>query len=117
MYKNLRELIEKEIVQHEGDASRIFIGGFGQGGSMALATYLMMENDVQLGGVICCSGIQCYNLDWSKVSVKKKKKTPVLLTHGKHDPVTGCALATMSYKNMKKKGLDHLEIHIDELEH
>jgi phospholipase/carboxylesterase len=64
-------IIRKEV-ELLGDTKKIFLGGFSQGCSLALATYLCFD-DGPLGGVIGCSGVHCANLEWSKVSIANKK--------------------------------------------
>jgi len=86
-----------------GDASKVFIGGFSEGGILALATYLIYaEFDAPLGGVISMSGIQgltnyvkSVDKEVEKSSRNKKKtqwkvtemrrKVPLLVVYGAED--------------------------------
>ena len=115
-FEKLKQLIQKEILQLE-DSKLIYIGGFGQGCSMALATYLMLDKNIQLGGVIGCSGLQCDNVEWENIDIEAKKKTPIFLSHGKSDTVTPLSIAKMTYEAMKDNGLDHFEFIIEPIEH
>jgi phospholipase/carboxylesterase len=100
-----------------GDTNRVFIGGFSQGCSLALATYLCFD-DGPLGGVVGCSGIHCANLEWSKVNIQAKRKTPVFLYHGLFDEIIISEYAHMSKELLQEKGLDHIELAIEnELDH
>jgi predicted esterase len=38
-----------------GSAKKIYIGGFAEGGSIALQTYMKFNKGI-LGGVVCCGG-------------------------------------------------------------
>jgi predicted esterase len=49
------ELIINEGEKLKEDLSKIYLGGFSQGGALALATYLMFQGG-PLGGLTCVSG-------------------------------------------------------------
>jgi predicted esterase len=57
------------------------LGGFSEGCGLALAVYLRFEGG-PLGGVVGCHGSHISAIDWSKIDVKTKKETPILLYHG-----------------------------------
>jgi predicted esterase len=63
-------LIETEIKILK-DPKKVFIGGYSQGASIALATFLQYPE--ALGGLACYSGLMCANIDWSKVDLDLKK--------------------------------------------
>jgi len=48
-------------------------------------------------------------VDWSKVDSEQKKKTPVMLYHGKADSMIPLSFAAKSYRVMKDHGIDHME--------
>jgi predicted esterase len=50
-----------------GDYSKIFIGGFAEGCSIALATYIKFQQ--RLGGVIAFNGIHCADIDWTDINL------------------------------------------------
>ena len=52
------EIVKKEVDYFQDkDLSRIFIGGLGMGGSLALSTYLRYNEKDALGGVVSMYGI------------------------------------------------------------
>ena len=58
------ELVHKEIEMLDGKSENVFIGGFSQGCSLSLATFLMLQK-YQLGGVLGLSGMLALNIkDW-----------------------------------------------------
>ena len=80
-------IIKSETKVLGGDASKVFIGGFSEGGILALATYLIYaEFDAPLGGVISMSGMQGLTNYVKSVdkevekSSRNKKKTPWKVT-------------------------------------
>lgn len=54
-------LIDKEAALLGGDASRVFIGGFSQGGAVSLAAFLKFKGQKPLGGVIGLGSMQGLN--------------------------------------------------------
>ena len=58
-----------------GDHSRVFVGGFSQGGTAALATFLLY-NSGELGGCAVYSGAHLAIIDYDKeVDLELKRKT------------------------------------------
>ena len=52
------DIVKKEVDYFpDKDLSRIFIGGLGMGGSLALSTYLRYNEKEHLGGVVSMYGI------------------------------------------------------------
>lgn len=86
--KFVTQLIKKEILKLNGDSKRVFIGGFSQGASIALALYLL--KDMKLGGIVGCSGANCLRLNLTNA---KYNQTPVFLHHGSDDPVIPVSFA------------------------
>ena len=83
-------LIEREI-QRDISSSNIILAGFSQGGAIALHTGLRYEKP--LAGIM---GLSTYLplIDSVKDEIHQaNKNTPILLAHGKHDPVVPFNLA------------------------
>ena len=83
-------LIEREI-QRDISSSNIILAGFSQGGAIALHTGLRYEKP--LAGIM---GLSTYLplIDSVKDEIHQaNKNTPILLAHGKHDPVVPFSLA------------------------
>ncbi|KAI1824954.1 Phospholipase/carboxylesterase/thioesterase [Xylaria intraflava] len=96
-----------ELIQTEIDAgipaNRIVLGGFSQGGAMALLSGLTAK--VKLGGII---GLSC----WIPLDAKfpglvqesdLNRETPVFMAHGDADAVVPKLLGQMSYEMLKKE--------------
>ena len=106
-------LIEREI-QRGITSSNIILAGFSQGGAIALHTGLRYEKP--LAGIM---GLSTYLplIDSVKNEIhQQNRNTPILLAHGKHDPVVPFDLAEKT-----KACLDELnyttELHSYEMEH
>jgi len=104
----VNQVIEQEVKLLNGDYSRIVIGGFSQGCSISLSAGLQFNKT--LGGVIGFSGLLFPNV----VVSKENENTPILLSHGRLDPLIPCVLAEKSYEKLDKKK-HNLKIYIDEV--
>lgn len=79
-------------------AERIILGGFSQGGALALYSALTFPQ--RLGGVV---GLSCWlplhaSFPAAKVA---PDSTPVLLCHGDSDPIVGYKFGQLSHKLLK----------------
>ncbi len=92
-------LIDEQI--KAGIASdRILLGGFSQGGAMAL--FAGLRSPHKLGGVI---GLSCYLLDSKNTGATAiNKDTPVLIAHGTHDPVVAYPLGEQAAQVLTEQG-------------
>lgn len=89
--------------------SRIVLGGFSQGGAMAVFTGTTSEE--KLAGVF---GLSCYLLlhDRIKNLIPEgfpNKKTPFFLAHGEDDPVVKYEFGQRSSQALKDLGLENVE--------
>jgi predicted esterase len=95
------------LIQAEIDAgipaNRIVLGGFSQGGAMALLTGLTAK--VKLAGIIALSS--WLPLDNKIPSLVQESdlnhETPIFMAHGDVDPVVPNAFGQMSYEALKKQ--------------
>jgi predicted esterase len=115
----LKEQIMAELKELDGDSKRLFLGGYSRGGSIALSTYLDLPKDIgPLGGVFAVSAVHCHNLNWEKVDIEEKKKTPLKLWLGQMDMIIPGELALTSYHKMHDMKLDHWHFELeDEMNH
>ncbi|XP_071837893.1 acyl-protein thioesterase 1-like [Apostichopus japonicus] len=94
---NLQSLVQDE--EKKGIPSdRIIIGGFSQGGAVALHAALTMNK--KIGGLILLSTWLPLHAKILK-EVKGDKSFPVFQAHGTSDPVVNFALGKMSYEKVK----------------
>ena len=105
--ERVNKVIEREANLLNGDYKKIVIGGFSQGCSISLSCGLQYSKT--LGGIIGFSGVLFPNV----VLNKENENTPVLLSHGRLDPLIPCALAEKSYSRLDKKK-HNLKMFIDE---
>ena len=87
-------------------ASRIVIGGFSQGGAMAV--FSGITNKESLGGVF---GLSCYLLLSDKIKNYipeefPNKKTPFFLAHGTDDSIVRHDFGAMSASKIKELGFE-----------
>jgi len=106
------KLIEEEM-KSGISSERIVVGGFSQGGSVALNTLQTSEH--KLGGCIGMSTFLSLHGKFAKITKKVNQETPVFLGHGNDDPVVsyefGCKTYTIMkefYKNCKFNTYDNL---------
>ncbi|KAL4440017.1 hypothetical protein ABPG75_003018 [Micractinium tetrahymenae] len=94
----------EELIQEQIDAgipsSQIVVGGFSQGGAMAL---MMLRSKHQLAGII---GLSCYLLLHEQLPVvsQENKQTPVLMCHGDSDQVVAYEFGKRSFEQLKEAG-------------
>lgn len=124
-------LIEKEALLLKDDTQKIFIGGYGEGASVALAAFLKYKGEKPLGGVLGLNGIQALNYTKAvpkfKDSEERKrietmrKNTPMFLYHGKDDEIIPLHAAVLTYdylRNIVYRGSHKLEFYVeDNLDH
>lgn len=95
-----------DLIQEELDAgiplSRIVVGGFSQGGALAL--YAGLQYDGQLAGVCCMSGY--LPKDHAFELSEAAKKTPVAHFHGTDDPTVKIEWARQSQEKLTAMGLE-----------
>jgi predicted esterase len=97
----IRELI-KELNDHGYKNEDILIGGFSQGGCIALHSFLEMESI--FGGIVCMSP-RIY-LEGMSVQIKEHHlKTPVFMAHGNMDQAINFKEVEKQYQELKAQGL------------
>ena len=96
-------LIEAEVAKGI-PANRVVIGGFSQGGAMALLSGATYKD--QLGGIF---GLSCYLLLQRKIkdlipAASPNQKTPIFMGHGDADQVVAHKFGSMSANALKEIG-------------
>lgn len=98
------------LVQAEMDAGipadRIVLGGFSQGGAMALFAGLTAR--VRLAGLVGLSSYLLLSKSFADLLPQPtpNRDTPVLMAHGDEDPVVPTALGQASYKKLEAMGFN-----------
>lgn len=107
------ELVEAEASRVGRD--RVVLGGFSQGGAMALYTALQLDMLPLVAGVVCMSG---YLPNQASVAAALPKggrplalaELPVLLCHGKQDAMVAPAAARSTREALEELGMCNVEL-------
>jgi phospholipase/carboxylesterase len=97
--KRIHEIINAQIKQGM-DPERIFLVGFSQGGSVALATTLCI--DLTVAGV---AGLSTFFPEPTAREIQlsdANKKTPIFIAHGEHDQVLSLNMGYETWEMLKK---------------
>jgi phospholipase/carboxylesterase len=97
----IRELIEHERLQGFS-LDKIIVGGFSQGGVMALFTGLSHERP--LGGIMALSCYLPMQKDFEEWRNVENLNTPIFMAHGHYDPVLPIGLAQLALDCLKSTG-------------
>eukprot|EP00794_Sanderia_malayensis_P004550 gene4550-5148_t len=97
--KYLNGLVKEEI-QNGIPAERIIIGGFSQGGAVAL--HAAFTSELTFGGVIALSTWLPLHATFPLASTGKNMTTPIFQGHGNQDPVVNHKYGVMTHEYIKK---------------
>ena len=106
--KDLEKLIEEVLTSTNVPSTRVFLGGFSQGGSLALHTGLMFKK--QLGGIIALSSwLPLHELftSQSKEHSLQNQKCKLFQAHGSQDPVVNFKFGQLSHNCLKTSVLEN----------
>jgi len=99
------------LIQAEIDsgipADRIVLGGFSQGGAMAIFAGLTAK--VKLAGIVALSSYLLLSAKFQNdyfPQCEVNKQTPILMCHGSADPVVPTFLGKLSLEKIKTMGFD-----------
>ncbi|PNW84926.1 hypothetical protein CHLRE_03g164350v5 [Chlamydomonas reinhardtii] len=95
----IEELIAKEVAAGI-PASKIVLGGFSQGGAVAL---MMLRSATQLGAVVALSAYVPLHTQ-QPVFSEANAKTPILMCHGDADQTVAFAFGQKSYQLLQSLG-------------
>ncbi len=99
----VRTLLSREL-ERGAPAERILLGGFSQGGAVAL--YLGLRYSQALAGVIGLSTYLPVAGILATEAHQANRDTPIFLAHGLHDPVLALHLAERSRELLTELGFD-----------
>ena len=103
----LSEWIDSIQAEYGVDDSRTVLMGFSQGSMMSL--YVATRRDVPFAGVMAYSG--------ALAAIPGKTQPPILLVHGRVDPVVPFAAYETAYEGLTQAGFDVHGVAIDDLPH
>jgi lysophospholipase II len=93
-------LVEREIVEHQIPPSRIIIGGFSQGGALALH-YSLRHPSHSFGGCVAFSSWVPFHKDYPTALSSHAASLPILQAHGTADAVVGYEWGQKSHLLLK----------------
>ena len=93
--RRIHKHIEEEITLLGGEADKVFVGGFSQGGSLSLFSALQYKEN--LGGICACSACLFDSIHLEALP-SHKKHIPILLYHGLMDPMVKYTYAVDTYR-------------------
>lgn len=99
----LRQLIEREVERGVAP-SKIVVGGFSQGGAVALQTGL--RHPERLAGVMVLSAYLLLAEETRDERSEANAEVPVFMAHGSYDPVVQLAMAQQSRQALESMGYD-----------
>ena len=103
--KLIEPLIDNEIKNKGIDPSRIILGGFSQGGAMAI--YCGLQYEKKLGGVVALSGYLCDMEIVKKCKDALIKTTPIIMYHGSQDMIVQTQFGRLSAMLLKTNGFNN----------
>lgn len=94
------------LIQEEIDAgipaNRIVLGGFSQGGAMAILSGL--SANAKIGGIVGLSSWLLLGQKIQSLVTDANKETPILMCHGTQDPLIVPQLAQVSFQKLQEMG-------------
>lgn len=112
--KRVMEVIDKEAALLQNNYSRIFIGGFSQGATMAL--HIGLNAPKLIGGIIALSGV-LFPFSTLTINKEEKKDLPIYLGHGTEDPLLNINLVRQSYDYFDKEKYSDVTFKEFEMDH
>jgi len=110
----LQKFIVGAIATYEADPRRIYIGGFSQGGFMALLTGLSQPQN--FAGIVSMSGRLTHEVEPLFGDRAAMEGLPIVMVHGIHDPVIPIAAARETRDIVAKLPVD-LDYHEFDMVH
>jgi predicted esterase len=104
----INDVMKAEVALLGGDSTKLFIGGYNQGGTVAFSSFLSFDGG-PLGGVFVVNGLAQIEKSWSKIDVAKKNKTPMLFYHSNKDTYLKETLVSYNISHLRKRGLTNYE--------
>ncbi|EGC29270.1 hypothetical protein DICPUDRAFT_43087 [Dictyostelium purpureum] len=101
-------IIDNEVQNNNIHPERIIVGGFGQGGALAL--YSFFNGGYSLGGCFTLSGYLPLNHSFKNVILDSVNiKNPLLMLHGDQDELIDLSIGQQSFDFLKNKGCTNSE--------
>ena len=99
-WKHVARFIDELVAEYDVDRERVFVGGFSQGGIMALATMLTAPEKV--AGAVCMSGRLLPEVLPHAADTERLRGKPVLIVHGTQDERLGLEYAQRALEALRR---------------
>lgn len=103
----LEKFVDAERTERGILPSRIVIGGFSQGGAIAVATAVSSSAEASVAGVVCCSGYLPIHTEMVKCLQGRcttADAPPIMMYHGARDDLVPLSLAQKSVEILRGAG-------------
>ena len=98
--RDIESVIQLEV-QNASRGVKVFLGGFSQGGALALL--IATRTSHNLSGVICCSGYLLQDATPATNQIPRRKP-PIFICHGEEDDVVKKEWGYQAYNDLKHQG-------------
>lgn len=99
-FGSIHKIIDEEINKHKIPSEKIIVGGFSQGGALALTSALRYPK--RLGGVVALSCWLPLHTQYPDAALPVNRDIPVLHCHGNADPIVPYHWGMITGELMKK---------------
>lgn len=103
-WRRMADFVDEVVAAYDADPDRVFVGGFSQGGMVALATLLTSPGRVR--GALCLSGHLVPDVIRSAAPPDSLAGKPVLVTHGRFDRTLDVELGRRAAAELRQLALD-----------
>lgn len=98
----IMKVVDEEMQLSKIPSHQIFLGGFGQGGALAL--YTTLTSKIRFAGVICLSGWLPLRSKFPAMMTEVNKEVPMHLSHGETDRMVPFSLGQSTYAFLRQIG-------------
>lgn len=99
-WRHVSRFVDEIVARYDADPARVFVGGFSQGGIMALAALLTAPD--KLAGAVVMSGRLLPEVLPHAASPELLREKPVLIVHGTGDEKLGVHLARWAREQLER---------------
>lgn len=99
-WQHIARFVGEVTAAYDADPARVFVGGFSQGGIMALAS--LLANPGRIAGAVVMSGRLLPEVLPHARAMEQLRDRPVLIVHGTHDEKLGIHLARWAREQLER---------------
>jgi phospholipase/carboxylesterase len=102
-WETIGRFATEAVAAYGADPGRVYVGGFSQGGIMALAALLTAPDG--FAGAVCMSGRLLPEVLPHAAATARLRGKPVMIIHGEHDGKLGVQLARRAREQLERMSL------------